>query len=130
MCRPNVGVRIIRSGIGEWLGSLNPTGATTNSSCSLARITTPGAITSPQRVLAGEALLLPAETAAPQAVVARDRLTQRVRCVTHRAPSGSSSALSDLVSGEQFAASEPGNSSFTDERRERQILRKGAGAEG
>jgi len=40
-------------------------------------ITIPGAITSPQRVLAGETLLPPAETAAPQAVVARDRLPQR-----------------------------------------------------
>src|SRR6516162_5267434 len=59
-------------------------------------ITIPGAITSPQRVLAGETLLPPAETAAPQAVVARDRLPQRVRCVTHRAPSGSSGAWSDL----------------------------------
>ena len=40
------------------------------------------------RVLPGEALLPPDGVAAPQAVVARDRLAQRVRCVTHRSQAG------------------------------------------
>jgi hypothetical protein len=42
-------------------------------------ITTPGAITS---TLPGEALLPPAGAAAPQAVVARDRLAQRLTPVS------------------------------------------------
>jgi hypothetical protein len=63
-------------------------------------------------------------------VVARDRLAQKVKCVTHRAPSGSSGALSDLGVWRMVRPSESGNLIFADKRREWQILRKGVGAEG
>ena len=75
-------------------------------------ITTPGAITSRSPVFAGEALLPPVGTAAPQAVVARDRLAQRVRCVAHHPPTGSSGAVSDLGVWRMVRPSESGNSSF------------------
>ena len=75
------------------------------------------------RVLPGEALLPPAGVAAPQAVVARDRLAQRVRCVTHRGQAGRS-ALSDVGVWRMVRPSGSGSSSFADKRREWQIFRK------
>jgi len=45
----------------------------------------------------------PAGVAAPQAVVARDRLAQRIRCVTHRGQAGPAAPCRMWVSGEWFA---------------------------
>jgi SAM-dependent methyltransferase len=81
------------------------------------------------RVLPGEALLPPAGTAAPQAVVALDRLAQRVRTFTNRDQAGRS-ALSDLGVWRMVRPSGSGSSSFADRRPEWQILRKRIGAEG
>jgi hypothetical protein len=80
-------------------------------------------------VLAGEAVLPPAGTAAPQAVVARDRLAQRVSA-SHIARQAGPAVPCRIWVWRIVRASEPGNSSFADKRRERQIHKKGVGAEG